>query len=128
MTITISQYDEKKLINKLNDLGFNYNKYWNLNIDKIIKDIEKYNLDVEKHVKNNNLDIIKILCFNNKIITNNILMLAIKYNKLEILKFIHLNCNKNCKNIKYYILNYNTDIQNWLINNCSYYKNKSIKL
>ena len=111
-----------KTINKLKEFGFNcFNDKWNINFNKVLIDFELYEYNIKKHVKNNNLDIIKFLYYNNiDICSNSILNYSIKYNKLDILKFIHITCTKKCKLIENN--SNNNKIHNWLNINCIYYE------
>lgn len=122
-------FDERikyiKTINKLKELGFNYfNDKWNINFDKIYIDLELYEFNIEKHIENNNLDVIKFFYYNNiNICSNTNLIYSIKYNKLDILKFIHITCTKKCILIKELTeLNLDNKIHKWLCKNCIYYE------
>ena len=75
------------------------NKHWKLNIRKVINELNNV-LDIEKYVKDNNIDIIKFLYYNEvKFDIEKTFFYAIKYKKIDVLKFIHINCSKLCKNI-----------------------------
>jgi len=127
MSVLKENFQTELAIKKLNELNFDYNKYWNLNVIKVLSDLEKYQLNIKKHIKNNNLDIIKLLYYNNiEFNKKYTLICAIKYNKLDIINFVHLSCNKFCKNIDIHTQKCSYPVSIWLTKNCSNYTKTKI--